>query len=56
MYVISPIPYPRDTPCHTSKHPEEKPAIEFINDVFNPAERYDMVDKMGSECKEVRQY
>jgi hypothetical protein len=47
----------KDTVCRIeeSKHPE-KPAIEFISDVFNPPERFeDMVDKIGCcECKEVR--
>jgi hypothetical protein len=32
-----------------NKHPK-KPAIEFINDVFSPPERFDM----SCECKEVR--
>ena len=48
----------KDTVCRVeeSKRPK-KPAIEFINDVFNPAERFDMVDKIGCECKgeEMRQ-
>jgi hypothetical protein len=49
----------KDTVCRIeeSKHPDKKrPAIEFINAVFNPPERFeDMVDKIGCcECKEVR--
>jgi hypothetical protein len=43
----------KDTVCRVeeNKHPEKKPAIEFINDVFNPAERFDMIDKIGCKCK-----
>jgi hypothetical protein len=39
----------RDTVCRVeeSKCPK-KPAIEFINEVFNPTERFDMVDKIGT--------
>ena len=45
----------KDTVCRVeeSKHPEKKPAIEFINGIFNPAERFeDMTGKMGSESKD----
>jgi hypothetical protein len=43
----------KDTVCRVeeTKHPEKKSAIEFINDVFNPAERFDMIDKIGCKCK-----
>jgi hypothetical protein len=39
----------KDTICRVeeSKCPK-KPAIEFINEVFNLTERFDMVDKIGT--------
>jgi hypothetical protein len=50
----------KDTVCRIeeNKHPEKKPAIEFISDVFNTPERFDdTTDKIGCECKgeEIRQ-